>query len=95
MDLSKVDRLHQALSATLTVAGVEEEATPQEALTGALRLFSHLLAAYVVATDLPEAAIRTEIEAHCRDAAALTRARLLELRDYEPFAADDANGEPA
>jgi hypothetical protein len=39
MDFDKVDRLHTALSATLLSMSTEEEATPTEALTAAMRMF--------------------------------------------------------
>jgi hypothetical protein len=94
MDLSKVDRIHQALSATLVVRCTEESATPSEALTVGMRLFSHLLAAYVADADHLPRAMRHEIETHCRDAAAMTCSRLLELRDYEPFEEDDEESGP-
>src|SRR5262249_28458297 len=87
MELSKSGRLHTSLLAALLVLCTDEAATAT--LTVATRLFSHLLAAYVADADLPPAAMRSEIEAHCRDAAALARARLLELRGDEPYEADD------
>ena len=77
MDLSKIDRIYQALSATLVVTCTEESATSSEALTVGMRLFSHLLAARVADADLPPAALRSAIEAHCRDAAAMALSRLL------------------
>ena len=94
MDLSKVDRIHQALSATLVMTCTEESATPSEAMTVGMRLFSHLLAAYVADADHSPRAMRREIEAHCRDAAAMACKRLLELRDYEPFEEDDEESGP-
>jgi hypothetical protein len=94
MDFAKVDRLQRALSAALMVECTEEEATPVEALTVAMRLFSHLLAAYVAEEDLPRAAFRSQIEAYCRDAAAMALSRLLELRDYDPFEPDEGEAEP-
>ena len=93
MDLAKVDRLQRALSAALMVECTEEAATPVEALTAAMRLFSYLLAAYVVAEDRPRTTLRSEIEAHCRDAAALAVSRLLELRDYNPLEPDEDEAE--
>jgi len=50
-------------------------------------MFSHLVAAYVSQTDVAHAdgGLEAEIEAHCRDAAALAKARLLEVRNYEAF----------
>ena len=90
MDFDKVDRMHTALRATLLTLCTDEESTPAEALTAVMRLFSHLVAAYVTGT----AAVRTDgalhaaIEAHCRDAAALAKARLREVRNYEPFEGD-------
>jgi len=89
MDLDKIDRIHQTLRADFFVMCTEESATSQEALTVAMRLFSHLLAASAAASELPPAAMDHMIETSCRDAAALARARLLELRDYEPWEADD------
>ena len=47
MDFDKVDRLHTALSTTFLTVCTDEEATPTEALTAAMRMFSHLVAAYV------------------------------------------------
>jgi hypothetical protein len=94
MDLAKIDRLYQALSTDFFVLSTEEAATPSESLTVALRLFSYLLAAYVAGADLPRTALRSAIEAQCRDAAALARSRLLELRGYEPFEAAEDEAEP-
>ena len=90
MDFDKVDRLHTALSGTLLTVCTEEEATPEEALTAAMRMFSHLVAAYVAGTDVAhtDAALEAAIGAHCRDAAAMAKARLLEVRNYEPFEGD-------
>ena len=85
MDFDKVDRLHTALSTTVLTVCTDEEATPTEALTAAMRMFSHLVAAYVSGTDAaqPDVALEAAIDAHCRDAAALAKARLLEVRHYE------------
>jgi hypothetical protein len=96
MDFDKVDRLHTALSVTLLNMSSEEEATPTEALTAVMRMFSHLVAAYVASTAAtrPDVAGDAAIEAHCRDAAALAKARLLEVRNYEPFEADDEDPGP-
>jgi hypothetical protein len=94
MDLAKVDRLHKALSTDLTVACLTEAATAQEALAAALRLFSDLLAAYLVDAHFARAALRSEIEAYCHDAAAMTRGRLLELRDYDLFDVADEDAAP-
>jgi hypothetical protein len=51
MDFDKVDRIYRALSATLRTAGTEEVPTPEEALPAAMRMFSHLVAAYVAGTE--------------------------------------------
>ena len=90
MDFDKVARLQTALSATLLSISAEEEATPTEALTAAMRMFSHLVAAYVASTEAAHTAVALEaaIEAHCRDAVAIAKARLLEVRHYEPFEGD-------
>jgi hypothetical protein len=90
MDFDKVDRLHTALSATLLTVCTEEEATPTEALTAAMRMFSHLVAAYVSGTDTAhtDVALDAAIDARCSDAAAMAKARLLEVRGYEPFEGD-------
>jgi hypothetical protein len=90
MDFDKVDRLHTVLSTTLLAVCTEEEATPTEALTAAMRMFSHLVAAYVASTDAAhtDVALDAAIDAHCRDAAAMAKARLLEVRNYEPFEGD-------
>ena len=90
MDFDKVNRLHTALSATLLTVCTEEEATPMEALTAAMRMFSHLVAAYVSGTEAAhtDVALKAAIEAHCRDAVAIAKARLLEVRHYEPFEGD-------
>jgi hypothetical protein len=95
MDLEKVDRLHQALSTELMTACTEESVTPSEALIVAMRLFSHVLAAYVAEADLPRAALRHEIEGHCRDASAMARARLLELCGYDLVDAYDEDVWPS
>ena len=95
MDLEKVDHIHQALSADLRAACTEGSATPSEALLVAMRLFSHVLAAYVADADLPRAALRHEIESHCRDASAMTRARLLEICGYDLLDAYDEDTWPA
>jgi hypothetical protein len=90
MDFDKIDRIHTALSATLLTVCTEEEATSTEALTAAMRMFSHLVAAYVASTDVPRTALvlDADIDAHCRDAAAMAKARLLEVGNYEPFERD-------
>ena len=67
MDHAKIDRLHATLAARLFSAGIEEEATHQEALIAAMHLFSHLVAAYVYDRDRPREAMRSEIEAHIYD----------------------------
>jgi hypothetical protein len=97
MDFDKVDRLHTALSTTLLTACTEEEATPTEALTAAMRMFSHLVAAYVTGTDATRTseALGAAIDTHCQEAAALAKARLLEVRDYEPLETNDEDTEPA
>ena len=96
MDFDKVDRLHAALSVTLLNMSSEEEATPMEALTAAMGMFSHLVAAYVAGTDVAhtDVALNAAIDAHCHDAAALAKARLLEVRNYEPFGGDEGSVEP-
>ena len=83
MDFDKVDLIDAALSATLLTVCTEEEATPVEALTAAMRMFSRLVAAYVSGTDAvhTDAALEAAIEAHCREAAALAKARLREGRN--------------
>ena len=90
MDFDKVDRIHTALSSTFLTVCTEEAPTPAEALTAAMRMFSHLVAAYVTGTEAAhtDVALDAAIEAHCRDAAAMAKARLLEVRNYEPFAGD-------
>ena len=91
MDFDKVDRIHAALSATFLTVCTAEEPTPAEALTAAMRMFSHLVAAFVTAPDdaaHPEMALDAAIEAHCRDAAAIAKARLLEVRNYESLEGD-------
>ena len=90
VDFDKVDQLHTALSALLLTMSTEEEVTPREALTAVMRMFSHLVAAYVSQTDVAhtDGGLEAEIEAHCRDAAALAKARLLEVRNYEAFEGD-------
>jgi len=90
MDFDKIERIHTALSATLLTVCTEEEATPTEALTAAMRMFSHLVAAYVAGTDTvrTDVALDADVDAHCRDAAALAKARLLEVRNYESFEGD-------
>ena len=90
MDFDKVDRIHTALSETLLAVCTEEVATPAEALTAAMRMFSHLVAAYIVGTEAAhtEVDLDAAIEAHCRDAAAMAKARLREVRNYEPFEGD-------
>jgi hypothetical protein len=90
MDFDKVDRLHTALSATLLTVCTEEEAPPTEALTAAMRMFSHLVAAYVSGTDAAHTDVAPDaaIEAHCRDAAAIAKARLLEVRNYASLEGD-------
>ena len=94
MDLDKIDRIHQTLRADFFVLCTEESATSLEALTAAMRLFSHLLAASAATSELPPAAMHHIIETSCRDAAALARARLAELRGYEPWQADDVETGP-
>ena len=90
VDFDKVDQLHTALSALLLTMSTEEELTPREALTAVMRMFSHLVAAYVSQTDGAHTAVALDaaVEAHCRDAAALAKARLLEVRHYEVFEGD-------
>jgi hypothetical protein len=91
MDFDKVDRIHAALSATLFTVCTEVEPTPAEALTAAMRMFSHLVAALVTGPDdaaHTDVALDAAIEAHCRDAAAMAKARVLEVRGYEPFQGD-------
>ena len=90
MDFDKVDRIHTTLSATLLTLCTEEGSTPAEALTAAMRMFSHLVAAYIAGTEAAhtEVALDAAIEAHCRDAAAMAKARLREVRNYEPFGGD-------
>jgi len=90
MDFDKVDRMHTALRATFLTVCTEEASTPAEALTAAMRMFSHLVAAYVAGTEAAhtDVALDVAIEAHCRDAAAMAKARLLEVRDYVPFEGD-------
>ena len=90
MDFDKVDQLHTALSALLLTMSAEEEITPEEALTAVMRMFSHLVAAYVSQTDgaHTDGGFDAAIEAHCRDAAALAKARLREVRNYAPFEGD-------
>ena len=90
MDFDKVNRLHTALSTTLLTVCTEEEATPTEALTAAMRMCSHLVAAYVSDTEAAHTDVTLDaaIDAHCRDAAALAKARLLEVRNYKPFEGD-------
>ena len=90
MDFDKVDRIHTALSETFLTVCTEEEPTPAEALTAAMRMFSHLVAAYVAGTDTAHTDVAPDaaIEAYCREAAAMAKARLLEVRDYEPFEGD-------
>jgi hypothetical protein len=83
MDLEKADHIHKTLSADLRAACTEGSVTPSEALLGAMRLFSHVLAASVAEADLPRTALRHEIEGHCRDASAMARARLLEICGYD------------
>jgi hypothetical protein len=85
MDFDKVDRIHAALSATFLTVCTAEEPTPAEALAATMRLFSHLVAAFVTGSDdaaHPDVALDAAIEAHCRDAAALAKAHLLEVRNY-------------
>ena len=94
MDLEKVDHIHKALSADLMVACTEESVTPSEALLVAMRLFSHVLAAYMAEAALPRAALRNAIEGHCRDASAMTRARLLEICGYDLLDAYDEEAGP-
>jgi len=94
MDLEKVDHIHKALSADLMAACTEGSVTPSEALLVAMRLFSHVLAAYVGDADLPRAALRNEIEGHCRDASAMARARLLEICGYDLLDAYDEDPWP-
>ena len=94
MDFDKVDRLHTALSATLLTVCTEDEATPTEALTAAMRMFSHLVAAYVSGTKAAHSAAALEgaIEGHCRDAAAIAKARRLEVRNHESREGDAGPG---
>ena len=95
MDFDKVGRIQAALSATLLTVCTEEEPTPTEALTAAMRMFSHLVAAYVTGTDVAhtDVALDAAIEALCRDAAAMAKARVLEVRNYEPFGGDGGSVE--
>jgi len=91
MDFDKVDRIHAALSATFLTVCTAEEPTPAEALAATMRMFSHLVAAFVTGPDdaaHPDVALEAAIEAHCRDAAAMAKARLLEVRDYERLEGD-------
>ena len=90
MDFDKVDRIHAALSATFLTVCTEEAPTPAEALTAVMRMFSHLVAAYVTSTDAvhTDVALDAAIEAYCRDAAAMAKARLLEVRGYERLGGD-------
>jgi hypothetical protein len=97
MDFDKVDRLHTALSTTLLTVCTEEQANPTEALTAAMRMFSHLVAAYVSSTDAARTGVALDvaIDAHCREAASMAKARLLEVRDYEPLETNDEETGPA
>jgi hypothetical protein len=97
MDFDKIERLHTTLSTTLLMAGTEEEATPVEVLTAVMRTFSYLVAAYVSGTNAvqTDVAVHAAIDTHCREAAALAKARLREVRDYEPFESNDEDTEPA
>jgi hypothetical protein len=90
VDFDKVDQLHTALGALLLTMSTEEELTPREALTAVMRMFSHLVAAYVSQTDVAhtDGGLEAEIDAYCRDAAALAKARLREVRHYEVFEGD-------
>jgi hypothetical protein len=56
-------------------------------------MFSHLVAAYVSGTEAAhtEVALDAAIDAHCRDAAAMAKARLLEVRNYEPFEGNEGS----
>ena len=90
MDLSKVDRIHQALSATLVITCTEESATPSEAMTVGMRLFSHLLAAYVADADHSPRAMRREegVEAlgQGADRRAIAPALVVDRADRGPHA---------
>ena len=83
MDLDKLDRLEAALRACLLIESTNEEATPAEALTAAMRLFAGTLAAYVYEVDATLGAMRSEMEAHCRNADTMAKARLLQLCEPE------------
>ncbi|HSX77461.1 MAG TPA: hypothetical protein VLQ80_02650 [Candidatus Saccharimonadia bacterium] len=82
MNRAKIDRLHAELGATLVTVSLQEEATPQEALIGAMRLFSHLVAAYVYDRDRPREAMHSEIAAHCHDALMMAQARWRAVCDH-------------
>lgn len=79
MDFSKVDRMHETLRAQFMVTCTEEEATPYEALTVAMRMFSHFLAAYVSGTEVVHTSVARDaaIDTYCHEAAALAKTRLL------------------
>jgi len=83
MNVEQVDHLHQTLSAELLAACTEASGTTYDAAIVARRLFSHSLAAYVAAADLPRAALRSVIETYCGDAAALARDHVCAIRGYE------------
>lgn len=86
MDFDKVGRLHAALSATLLTVGTEEEATPVEVLSAALRMFSRLLAAYVSGTEAVHTARASAaaVDVYCQEVAAMAKAYLHDIRRDEP-----------
>jgi hypothetical protein len=94
MDFDKVARVHTALSTTLLTVCTEEEATSEEALTAAMRMFSHLVAAYVAGTPAVHTAVARDaaIDAHCRDAAALAKVRLRDVGHDAPLQGEEEPG---
>jgi hypothetical protein len=83
VDLSKVETLHHALSDTMLKVSEAQNMTPQEALAGVMRMFAHLVAAYVYEEDTEIHVMRHEIETYCEDTKRMALARLHTIRVHD------------